>query len=237
MAKSLVCTPGLRNREAKRELNVMWNGTRLSNTTTSVYLGVHLDRTLCYKTHTEKTKMKVNARNNIIRKHRKLEVGVQGIDTQTQLSRPLLLSCRIRLPCVGKIYTRAQAEPGPKRLLPNHIGLPQTNELGQCTPTGRYRPSSHQEDCCLPHGTHPDTNCSITNQLIAVEVAEELHAHSHAARLVCKLERQPHRRASLPPSKWDWVWPSICRLDLERTGSVAELLLTDGAQGWAVRKQ
>ena len=46
----------------------MWNGTRLSNTTTPVYLGVHLDRTLCYKTHIEKTKMKVNARNNIIRK-------------------------------------------------------------------------------------------------------------------------------------------------------------------------
>ena len=38
------------------------------NTTTPVYLGIHLDRTLCYKTHTEKTKLKVNARNNIIRK-------------------------------------------------------------------------------------------------------------------------------------------------------------------------
>ena len=58
----------LRNREAKRELNVVWNGIRLSNTTTPVYLGIHLDRTLCYKTHIEKTKMKVNARNNIIRK-------------------------------------------------------------------------------------------------------------------------------------------------------------------------
>ena len=81
-------------------------------------------------------------------------MGVQGIDTQTQLSRPLLLSCRIRLPCVGKVYTRAQAEPGPTRLLPNHLGLPQTNELGQCILTGRYRPSSHQENCCLPHATH-----------------------------------------------------------------------------------
>ena len=46
----------------------MWNGTRLSNTTTPVYIGVHLDRTMCYKTHIEKSKMKVNARNNIIRK-------------------------------------------------------------------------------------------------------------------------------------------------------------------------
>ena len=58
----------LRNREAKRELNVVWNGTRLSNTTTPMYMCIHLDRTLCYKTHIEKTKMTVNARNNIIRK-------------------------------------------------------------------------------------------------------------------------------------------------------------------------
>ena len=60
-------------------------------------------------------------------------MGVQGIDTQTQLPRTLLLSCRVCLPCVDKVYTRAQAEPGPTRLLPNHLGLPQTNELGQCT--------------------------------------------------------------------------------------------------------
>ena len=67
-SKAHVCAFQLRNREAKRELNVVWNGTRLSNTTTPVYLGIYLDRTLCYKTHIEKTKMKVNARNKIIRK-------------------------------------------------------------------------------------------------------------------------------------------------------------------------
>ena len=67
-SKTQACAFQPRNREAKRELNVVWNGTRLSNTTTPVYLGVHLDRTLCYKTHIEKTKMKVNTRNNIIRK-------------------------------------------------------------------------------------------------------------------------------------------------------------------------
>ena len=36
-------------------------------------------------------------------------MGAQDIDTQTQLSRPLLLSFRIRLPCVDKVYTSAQA--------------------------------------------------------------------------------------------------------------------------------
>ena len=67
-SKTQVCAFHLRNREAKRELNVVRNGIRLSNTATPVYLGIHLDRTLCYKTHIEKTKMKVNARNDIIRK-------------------------------------------------------------------------------------------------------------------------------------------------------------------------
>ena len=49
-----------------------------------------------------------------------------------------------------------------------------------------------------------DTNCSITNQLLADwSRGRASHAHSHAARLVCKqqqtaaLERQPDRRASL----------------------------------------
>ena len=39
-----------------------------------------------------------------------------------------------------------------------------------------------------------------------------------------------------PLSKWDWRWPSLCRLDLERTGSAGEPL-TDCAQGLAVLKQ
>ena len=68
LQKTQVCAFHPRNREAIRELNVVWNGTRLSNTTTPVHLGIHLDRTLCYKKHIKKTIMKVNARNNMIRK-------------------------------------------------------------------------------------------------------------------------------------------------------------------------
>ena len=173
-------------------------------------------------------------------------MGVQGIDTQTQLSRPLLLSCRIRLPCLDKVYTRALAEPGPTRLLPNHLGLPQTNELGQRTHTGRYRSSSHQEDCCLPHGTHTTNDrrqaptVPSPTSCQQIEVTEELHAHSHAARLVCKqqqtaaLERQPDRRAILRQNGTGggrvfagWIWRGL---------AVGEPL-TDCAQGWAVRKQ
>ena len=67
-SKTQVCAFHLWNRAAKRELNVVWNGTILSNTKTPVYLGIYLGRTLCYKTHIEKTQMKVNAINNITRK-------------------------------------------------------------------------------------------------------------------------------------------------------------------------
>ena len=159
-SKTQVCAFHLRNQEAKRELNVVWNGTRLSHTTTPVYLGIHLYRTLCYKTHIEKTKMKVNARNNIIRK---LANSKWGCKASTLRPSCLAVSysaaeyaCTVWARSLHTQGLRAQAEPGLTRLLPNHLGLLQTNELGQCTPTGRYRPSSHQENCCLPHGTTND---------------------------------------------------------------------------------
>ena len=119
--------------------------------TTPVYLGFHRPNSVLKRTR--EAKMKVNARNSIIPK-----LAKWGCKASTLRLIALCYSCRIRLFCVGKVYTRAQAEPGPTRLLPNHLGLPQTNELGQCTLTGQYRPSSHQENCCLPHGTHMTNN-------------------------------------------------------------------------------
>ena len=119
----------------------MSNGARLSNATTPVYLGVHLDRTLCYKTHIEKTKMKVNSRNNTIRKLANSKWGCKA-----STLRP---SC-LALCCSASEYACpewAQTEPGPTRLLPNHLGLPQTSKLGQCTPTGRYRPHRRTVAC------------------------------------------------------------------------------------------
>ena len=123
-----------------------------------MYLGIHLDRTLCYKTHIEKTKMKVNVRNNIIRKLANSKWGCKA----STLRPSCLALCYSAAEYACPVWARStqQAEPGPTRLLPNHLGLPQSNELGQCTPTGRYRPSTHKEDCCLPHGTHtPNDRC------------------------------------------------------------------------------
>ena len=150
-SKTQVCACHLRNREAKRELNVVWNGTRLSNTTTPVYLGVHLDRTLCYKTHIEKTKMKVNGRNNIIRKLANLKWGCEA--------------STFRPSCLALCYSATEyACPVWARSIHARKLNPALHDccriISGClnTLTGRYRPSSHQENCCLSHGTHTTNN-------------------------------------------------------------------------------
>ena len=106
---------------------------------------------LCYKTHIEKTKMKVNARINIIRKlanskclalcysAAEYACPVWAGSTHARKLNPALHDCcRIISGC----------------LKPTNL-----NSVGP-TPTGRYLPSSHQEDCCLPHGTYtPNARC------------------------------------------------------------------------------
>ena len=66
--KTQVTSFHLRNKDAKRELDVTWNGTELENTAHSKYLCVKLDRTRSYKKHIHNTKMKVATRNNLLKK-------------------------------------------------------------------------------------------------------------------------------------------------------------------------
>ena len=66
--KTQVCAFHLRSRDATRELNLSWNGTKLSHCTNPTYLGVILDKSLIYKKHVEKVRAKVAARNNILHK-------------------------------------------------------------------------------------------------------------------------------------------------------------------------
>jgi hypothetical protein len=58
----------LKNKESNRKLNVKWMGQTIENCDAPRYLGVTLDRSLTYKEHCMKTKQKVCARNNILRK-------------------------------------------------------------------------------------------------------------------------------------------------------------------------
>ncbi|XP_077073341.1 putative RNA-directed DNA polymerase from transposon X-element [Siphateles boraxobius] len=67
-SKTQLCSFHLKNRDAKNELSISWDGYKLSNHPHPVYLGVTLDRTLSFKTHLQNTKAKINTHNNILRK-------------------------------------------------------------------------------------------------------------------------------------------------------------------------
>ena len=83
LRRRYACAFHLRNSDAKRQLNVFWNETRLINTATPVYLVIHLDRTLSHKVNLKKTKMKVNAQNNTIRKLANLKWGCRASTLRT----------------------------------------------------------------------------------------------------------------------------------------------------------
>ena len=66
--KTQISTFHLKNRDAQRELKVVWHGKLLAYSHKPVYLGVTLDRCLTYKDHIAKTKAKTGARNSILKK-------------------------------------------------------------------------------------------------------------------------------------------------------------------------
>ena len=100
--KTQVTSFHLKNREAKRTLEVKWNNTDLENTPHPKYLGVILDRTLSYKKRTHNTK------NNDEGGHPKqppeevikLQMGLQRKHYYNSIGAVLLRGC-IRMPSLG----------------------------------------------------------------------------------------------------------------------------------------
>ncbi|CAG7729988.1 unnamed protein product, partial [Allacma fusca] len=90
-SKTETCLFHLQNCEAKRQLNIQWGNTALNHNDHPKYLGVTLDRSLTYKQHCEKTKMKVAARTNLIRK---LVAHAKKVDV------PLNEACRLVTGCL-----------------------------------------------------------------------------------------------------------------------------------------
>ena len=66
--KTEVAAFHLNNKEANRSLVVHFKGVLVSHNRSPKYLGVTLDRSLTFKDHVEKLRMKINSRNNIIQK-------------------------------------------------------------------------------------------------------------------------------------------------------------------------
>ncbi|UYV81897.1 hypothetical protein LAZ67_21000069 [Cordylochernes scorpioides] len=67
-AKSVHCCFHLNNHRAERKLKLFINNSQITHSEHSKYLGIHLDRTLTFKTHLTKLKGKLSSRNNILHK-------------------------------------------------------------------------------------------------------------------------------------------------------------------------
>ncbi|UYV81153.1 hypothetical protein LAZ67_20000183 [Cordylochernes scorpioides] len=67
-AKSVHCCFHLNNHRAERKLKLFINNSQITHSEHPKYLGIHLDRTLTFKTHLTKLKGKLSSRNNILHK-------------------------------------------------------------------------------------------------------------------------------------------------------------------------
>ena len=81
--KTQTCAFHLKNREARRKLNITWYNKHLEHIPNPVYLGVTLDRTLSYKEHIHKLKCKTSARKNILRKLSNTKWGAKPATIKT----------------------------------------------------------------------------------------------------------------------------------------------------------
>ena len=88
-SKTQVSAFHLKNKQAKKHLQIEWNGVELQHMEHPIYLGVQLDRTLTYKQHIRNTKHKVESRNAIISK---LATTKYGANPRTIRTAALALS-------------------------------------------------------------------------------------------------------------------------------------------------
>ena len=164
----------LRNREAKRSLQVSWNGVDLENTDTPKYLGVTLDRTLSYKTHIHNTKMKVATRNNLLKK---LANSKWGTNART-----------IRTTALALCYSTAEyAAPVWERSAYAHLLNPELNQACRAI-TGCLRPKNVENLYLLAGIAPPEIRRSVCARVERTkQVERETHSlfgHTSARRRI-----------------------------------------------------
>ena len=161
--KTQVTAFHLRNREAKRSLQVSWNGVDLENTDTPKYLGVTLDRTLSYKTHIHNTKMKVATRNNLLKK---LANSRWGTNVRT-----------IRTTALALCYSTAEyAAPVWERSAYAHLLNPELNQACRAI-TGCLRPTNVENLYLLAGIAPPEIRRSVCAR---VERTKQVERETHS---------------------------------------------------------
>jgi hypothetical protein len=193
--KTQVTAFHLRNREAKRSLDVSWNGVALENTAHPKYLGVTLDRTLSYKQHIQNTKMKVASRNNLLKK---LANSKWGTNASTIRTTALALS-----------YSTAEyAAPVWARSAHAHLLDPELNKACRAI-TGCLKPTN-VEDLYLLAGIAPpdirrDVCARVERTKQESQPTHSLFGHTPAER------RLKSRRPFLPDVKPSYFPPKVVR--------------------------
>ena len=162
----------LRNREAKRSLQVSWNGVDLENTDTPKYLGVTLDRTLSYKTHIHNTKMKVATRNNLLKK---LANSRWGTNARTIRTTALAL-CYSTAEYAALVWERSAYA---------HLLNPELNQACRAI-TGCLRPTNVENLYLLARIAPPEIRRSVCARVERTkQVEREIHSmfgHTPARR-------------------------------------------------------
>ena len=156
-------TAFLRNREAKRSLQVAWNGVDLENTDNPKYLGVTMDRTLSYKTHIHNIKMKVATRYNLLNK---LANSRWGTNART-----------IRTTALALYYsTDEYATPVWERSAHAHLLNPELNQACR-TITGCLKPTNVENLYFLAGLVPPEIRRSVC---ATVERTKQVGRESHS---------------------------------------------------------
>ena len=134
----------------------------LENTDTPKYLGVTLDRTLSYKTHIHNTKMKVDTRNNLLKK---LANSRWGTNART-----------IRTTALALCYSTAEyAAPVWERSAYAHLLNPELNQACRAI-TGCLRPTN-VENLYLLAGISPP---EIRSVCARVERTKQVERETHS---------------------------------------------------------
>ena len=197
-----------------------------------MYLGVHLDRTLCYTTHIEKTHIKVDARNTIIRK---LANSKWGCKASTLIPSCIALcysAAEYACPVWARSTHARKLNPALHeccRIISGCLKPTNLDSVGLDLLAGIAPPHIRRTVACRMERTRQTTGSR--HQLFHHRPADsrlksrKSFMRSHATRLVRKqqqtaaLERQPDRRASLRQNGTGggrvfagWIWRGLALL-------------------------
>ena len=236
--KTQISTFHLKNRDAQRELNVVWHGKLLTNSHKPVYLGVTLDRCLTYKDHIAKTKAKTGARNSILKKLANTNWGTDARTIRTTALALCFSSVEYASPVWSRSSHASKIEPvlnAACRAISGCLRPTRVDDLYLCgiaPPHIRRAVSSQLEklkqenDPLHPLYEQDPARKRLKSRHSFLHSVEPLDGSARTRRLnlwSSHLQTTPHKlsfspKESLPPGSSE-AWPTWSSLNRLRTGT------------------